>query len=300
MRYGVNIPPFAEFADVRALAELAREAEAAGWDGFFIWDHMMFGGLAIADPWVALTAIALATSHIRIGSMVTPLPRRRPVKLARETVTLDHLSNGRLILGVGIGAGPWEYDYLGEEGDPKVRGEMLDEGLEVLTRIWSGEPFSFEGKHYSIHGTSGMQQSNAPGDARFQPPTLQQPRIPIWVAGMWPNKPPFRRAAHWDGVFPILATTSLDGLPLAPAELRQIAAYTLAHRTSDAPFEVVVSGQATSDGVAWPNGSVADYAGAGATWWIEDIIPWRFGWQEQGPWPVEAMRERVRHGPPRV
>jgi hypothetical protein len=173
MRYGIAIPPFAEFSDVRALADLAREAEDAGWDGFYIWDHMMFGAFAIADPWVALTAIALATSRVLIGPMVTPVPRRRPVELARETVTLDHLSNGRLILGVGTGAGPWEYDYLGEEGDPKARGEMLDEGLEVLTRIWSGEPFSFDGKHYSIHGTAGWEPSDTPSEARFQPPALQ-------------------------------------------------------------------------------------------------------------------------------
>jgi hypothetical protein len=298
MRYGITIPPFAEFADVRALAELAREAEAAGWDGFFVWDHMMFGGFPIADPWVALTAIALATSRIRLGPMVTPLPRRRPVKLGRETVTLDHLSNGRLILGVGIGMGPWEYDYLGEEGDPRVRGEMLDEGLEALTGIWSGQPFSFDGRHYSIHGTSGREQSETPGDAQFSPPALQQPRIPIWVSGFWPNKPPFRRAARWDGIFPIKRSQTFE--MLTSEELRVLVAYTLAHRTSAAPFDVVVCGQTTSDGVVWPTGTVADYVAAGATWWLEDITPWRFDWQEKGPWPVEAMRERVRQGPPRL
>src|SRR5690349_2158375 len=121
MRYGISIPPFAEFSDVRMLADLAREAESAGWDGFFVWDHMMMGPFPIADPWIALAAIALATSRVRIGPMVTPLPRRRPTKLARETITLDHLSGGRLILGVGTGFGPWEYEYLGEQGDARVR-----------------------------------------------------------------------------------------------------------------------------------------------------------------------------------
>jgi alkanesulfonate monooxygenase SsuD/methylene tetrahydromethanopterin reductase-like flavin-dependent oxidoreductase (luciferase family) len=297
MRYGIAIPPFAEFADVRALAGLAREAQAAGWDGFFIWDHMVFGGFPIADPWIALSAIALATSRIRIGPMVTPMPRRRPVKLARETITLDHLSNGRLILGVGIGAGPCEYEYLGEEGDPKVRGEMLDEGLEVLTRIWSGEPFSFDGKHYSIHGTSGWEQSATPGEARFQPPSLQQPRIPVWVAGTWPNKPPFRRAARWDGVYPIKASKTFE--LLTPAEVREISAYTRDHRGSAVPFDIVIPGQTEGDSAAADVERVAPYAEAGATWWLEDLQPWRFGWQEQGPWPVEEMRERVRCGPPR-
>jgi hypothetical protein len=297
VRHGITIPPFAEFADVRALADLAREAEKAGWAGFFVWDHMMMGALPIADPWVALTAIALATERVRLGPMVTPLPRRRPTKLARETTTLDRLSGGRLILGVGIGSGPWEYEYLGEQGDPKVRGEMLDEGLAVLTGLWSGQPFSFDGKHYSIHGTPGTERSEQPGEARFFPPSLQQPRIPVWVSGMWPNKPPFRRAARWDGVYPIKRGEMFE--MIAPEELRACLAFTLVHRTNADPLEVVISGQSEADGAVWPRGAVADYAAAGATWWLEDITPWRFGW-ESGPWPVEAMRERVRQGPPRV
>jgi hypothetical protein len=296
VRYGINIPPFAEFSDVRILADLAREAEAAGWDGFFVWDHMMMGTFPIADPWIALAAIALATERLRIGPMVTPLPRRRPTKLARETDTLDHLSRGRLILGVGTGSGPWEYDYLGEQGDARVRGEMLDEGLEVLAGIWSGNPFNHVGAHYRVQGTPPFDTTSAPAEARFAPPALQQPRIPVWVAGMWPNKPPFRRAARWDGVFPIKLSDSFE--MITPHELHACAAYTLAHHTGDAPFTVVVSGQSTRDGTVWPAGTVSDYVAAGATWWLEDITPWRFEW-ESGPWPVAAMRERVRKGPPR-
>src|SRR5579884_3931949 len=146
MRYALNLPAFGEFADVRVLAALAREAEDAGWDGFFIWDHIQSErGRSVADPWVALAAIAVKTERIRIGALVTPLPRRRPWKFARETATLDHLSGGRLIVGVGIG-GEWyrEYSAFGEPVDDKTHAAQLDEGLDVLVGLWSGEPFSYE------------------------------------------------------------------------------------------------------------------------------------------------------------
>src|SRR5918994_3738575 len=154
-RYGVSVPNFGVGVDARAIAELAREAEEGGWEGFFLWDHLLAfspGPVPVVDPWVALTAVALSTSRVWLGPMVTPLPRRRPAKLARETASLDHLSGGRLILGVGIGAMPYEYDYLGEEADTRVRGAMLDEGLEVLTGLWSGEPFGHHGEHYRVAG----------------------------------------------------------------------------------------------------------------------------------------------------
>src|SRR5215216_1948602 len=151
VRYGVSVPNFGVGVDARAITELAREAEEAGWDGFFLWDHLLAfspGSVPVVDPWVALTAVALSTSRLRLGPLVTPLPRRRPVKLARETVTLDHLSGGRLVLGVGSGSGPWEWDYLGDEPSPTTRGEQLDEGLDLLTKLWSGEPVLHNGKHY--------------------------------------------------------------------------------------------------------------------------------------------------------
>src|SRR5919202_2140498 len=148
MRYGVTVPNFGECFDPRTLAEMAREAEAAGWDGFFLWDHVQFMPTPTVDPWVALAAIALATERVRIGPLVTPLPRRRPVKLARETVSLDHLSNGRLVLGVGIGDPvQWEFGWFGEPTEAKHRGAMLDEGLAILDGLWSGEPFAFSGAH---------------------------------------------------------------------------------------------------------------------------------------------------------
>jgi alkanesulfonate monooxygenase SsuD/methylene tetrahydromethanopterin reductase-like flavin-dependent oxidoreductase (luciferase family) len=146
MKFGIYLPNFGPFGDARVLADLAREAENAGWDGFFIWDHIAGGNLPIVDPWVALAAIAIATRKIRIGTTVTPLPRRRPWKVAREAVSIDHLSGGRLTLGVGIGLGDAEWAHLGEETDLKKRGAMLDEGLSVLIGLWSGEPFSYAGQ----------------------------------------------------------------------------------------------------------------------------------------------------------
>lgn len=148
MNYGVTIPNFGHFFNPRSLAALAHDAEEAGWDGFFLWDHVFYGLFPTVDPWIALAAIAMATYHMRIGPMVTPLPRRRPPKLARETVSLDHLSGGRLTLGVGIGALPWEWDHLGEQTNIRTRGAMLDEGLDLLTEIWSGRPVTHRGEHY--------------------------------------------------------------------------------------------------------------------------------------------------------
>ena len=153
MKFGINLPPFADFASPLAIADLAAEAERAGWDGFFLWDHMIFSPafFPIADPWVALAAAAMRTQQIRLGTMLTPLARRRPWKLARETVSLDQLSAGRFTLGVGLGdPAQWEYGFFKEETDARLRAEKLDEGLAVLTGLWSGEPFSFQGKHYQI------------------------------------------------------------------------------------------------------------------------------------------------------
>ena len=297
MRYGISVPNFGDYFHPRTLAGLPRDAEAAGWDGFFIWDHVLFGAFPHADPWVALAAIAMCTERITIGTMVTPLPRRRPVKLAREAASIDHLSGGRLILGVGIGAGPWEWEELGEEADLKTRGAMLDEGLDVLTGIWSGEPFRHKGEHYTVH----VELPGSTGPAAFLPRPLQSPRIPIWVAGLWPHKPPFRRAARWDGVVPLLAGAGpLEIKPMTPAALAEIVAYVRRHRADpEARFDVTAAGETPGDDPGEGARIVAPFAEAGATWWIEDVSPFRFDWDWGGPWPVEQMNARIRHGPPR-
>lgn len=291
MRYALDVPNSGDFFHPRLLAELAYEGEQSGWDGFFIWDHMtmfvperaarekgddMVTG-PIVDPWIALAAIATRTERIRIGTMVTPVPRRRPWKLARETVSLDHLSNGRLILGVGLGHPPGaEYERFGEEGAARVRAAKLDEGLEVLTGLWSGRPFSFEGEHFRLEETT------------FLPTPVQTPRIPVWVGGTWPHKGAFRRAARWDGVYPIRD----DEEGVSPNDLRAIAAYVKKHRVVDDPFELVASaGDSGADPVSAAE-SVAAYAEVGATWWV-------LGLHSSYP-TLDDVRARIRQGPPRV
>jgi alkanesulfonate monooxygenase SsuD/methylene tetrahydromethanopterin reductase-like flavin-dependent oxidoreductase (luciferase family) len=216
------------------------------------------------------------------------------VKLAREAVTLDHLSGGRLIMGVGSGGGPWEWEYLGEEPDPVVRGAMLDEGLDLLTRLWTGEPLIHSGRFYQFRGDLGPGQPEL-APTPLLPKPVQSPRIPLWVAGAWPRKRPFRRAARWDGVVPLLSGSDF-GESLTPEHTRAIVEYLARHRETDAPMEIAIGGHTESD----TDRARADaHAEAGATWWLEGISPWAFGWRWEGPWPVEAMRERVRRGPPR-
>lgn len=276
MRFGVNMPNFGAFGDARALADLAREAEEHGWDGVFIWDHIGADWGAentFADPWIALTAMAMQTSRITLGAVVTPLPRRRPWKVAREAVTLDHLSGGRLILGVGIGSDfGQEYSAYGESPDDRLHGAMLDEALEIITGLWSGEPFSFEGAHYQIHG------------ARYQPTPVQRPRIPIWVAAVWPHKKPLRRAARWDGLCPLV-----DDHQMSPEQLREALAYVRPLLSADKPFDVLAYGGTPGQDEAAETALVAAFRDAGATWWQESMAP---------DDTLDYARERIRRGPP--
>lgn len=282
LRWAVSLPNFGPFADPDHLLDLARRAEAAGWEGFFLWDHIHAGDWAgpVIDPWVALGAVAQATEQITLGTMITPLPRRRPTTLARQTVTLDHLSRGRLVLGVGIGW-PRDLDFanLGDSGDDRVRAAQLDEGLEVLTGLWSGERFSHHGEHYRLT------------DTRFVPRPIQQPRIPIWVGSTWPSRRPFRRAARWDGVVPLVADPAADFRPPTPAELREIVSYTMEHRSSPRPFEIAL-GESLSGYREPASEVVGPYIEAGATWWLEAI-----GWPVR---PYEFWPEYVSAGPPPV
>jgi alkanesulfonate monooxygenase SsuD/methylene tetrahydromethanopterin reductase-like flavin-dependent oxidoreductase (luciferase family) len=289
MKYAIYLPNFGGFGNARVMADLARDAETAGWDGFFMWDHIAADFPAeMVDPWVALSAVAMQTEHLRIGTTVTPLPRRRPWKLARETVSIDRLSDGRLTLGVGIGLGAHEWDHLGEETDLKKRGVMLDEGLDVLTGLWRGESFNYDGQHYHIK------------DARFLPTPVQRPRIPIWVGGFWPNKAPMRRAARWDGVFALAEWKEDAGPDYFLCHFKAATAYTLEQRAQlgiDGPFDVI------SMGVTPPGSDPAEvigpYAEAGATWWLELVTPWRLGQDGSGEWPMEALRAIILHGPPK-
>jgi alkanesulfonate monooxygenase SsuD/methylene tetrahydromethanopterin reductase-like flavin-dependent oxidoreductase (luciferase family) len=249
VKRGIFVAPFDELVEPRLLAELAQLAEARGWDGFFVWDHIRYRApvRAVADPWVTLAAIAYATSELRLGPMVTPLARRRVQKLARETVTLDHLSDGRLTLGVGLGSDRSdELGPFGEETDPRERARLLDQGLTRLAEFWDGE---------------------------FEPAPLQRPRIPVWVASRWPNRRPLRRAARWDGLFPI----ELPG----PDELAVLVDEVRALRDGDSgPFDFVIEAPAGEDLAAWE--------AAGATWVLNSF----------GPEPGAAdVRAQIEAGP---
>ncbi len=278
MRFGVDIPNFGHWSDPRQVAQLAVEIEAAGWDGLSIWDHILvFDGAEVVDPWIALSAAAAATERIILMPMVTPLPRRTPWKLAREVVSLDHLSGGRFILGVGIG---WptdpEFTRFAGPQDPRMRADMLDEGLQILEGLWSGEPFEFAGAHYTL------QRS------QFLPRPLQRPRVPIWVAGMWPNRRPFRRAARFDGAVPIFVDGE-DPLPPSPELIGEVAGYIANHRTEDRPYDLSAAGTMFGTG----GGSETDLAAiaeAGATWWREQWVP---GTMDHDDW-----LRRIRRGPP--
>jgi alkanesulfonate monooxygenase SsuD/methylene tetrahydromethanopterin reductase-like flavin-dependent oxidoreductase (luciferase family) len=218
MKRGLYLAPFDELANPRLLAELARAAESVGWDGLFLWDRIAYPPRerAVADPWVALSAIASVTETLRLGPMITPLSRRRVQKVARETVTLDHLSNGRLTLGVGLGNAD-DLGPFGEAVDPRERGRLLDEGLERLGGFWSGG---------------------------FRPLSVQSPRIPVWVAATWPNRRPVRRAIRWDGLFPI-DLPGPEGLAELAEEVRQ------ARAGSDDPFDLVVEVPPGADVHVW-------------------------------------------------
>ncbi|MEO1646687.1 MAG: LLM class flavin-dependent oxidoreductase, partial [Chloroflexota bacterium] len=223
MKYGIYLPNFGVFGDAWVMASLAKEAEDAGWDGFFIWDHVARPFVTpLVDPFVALTAVAMNTEKITFGTMVTPIARRRPQVVARQTASLDVLSGGRFVLGVGLGSGrDVEWAHFEEETDLKTRAEMTDEALAILDGLWTGEPFSYEGKHYMV------------GESQFLPMPVQQPRIPIWIAGYYPHKAPMRRASRWDGMF-ILYGNADDPIEA----LRDSIAYVQEQRTADTLFDV--------------------------------------------------------------
>lgn len=277
LRRALYVPNFGTFAEPSFVADLAAEAERAGWDGFFMWDQLLFEvDVPISDSWMTLAAVATATQRIQLGPLVTPLPRRRPWKVAREAVTLDRLSAGRLVLGVGLG-GDWyrELSAFGESDDLWLLAERLDEGLQLIVSLWSGEVVRHEGRHYRAI------------DVRFVPRPMQSPRIPIWVAAVWPNRKPLRRAARWDGVCPIRA----DQTPLDPTEVEAIAEFLRAERGSLAGFDVVVQGSTLGLDEAGTRRLLEQYGAAGATWWLESLR-----------WDISAQEARavVRRGLPAI
>jgi alkanesulfonate monooxygenase SsuD/methylene tetrahydromethanopterin reductase-like flavin-dependent oxidoreductase (luciferase family) len=274
-RRGLAVPCFAE--DPADLVALGIAAERAGLDGFFLWDHLVHSntgdGPPIVDPWQVLAVIAAGTTRIRLGTMITPVARRRPWKLAKEATTLDLLSGGRVILGVGLGAPAGEFTLFGEPAGARRRAELLDEGLDVLAGLWSGHPFSYAGSHYTV------------GPVSFTPTPRQRPRVPVWVGGELPAAGPVARAARWDGFVPIHRERP-DGVA-TPHDIAAVLDRIGALRGSTEGFDIAVWG--TLDASGQLAGVLPDYAAAGATWWLESVKS-RPGW-------LEAVRERLRRPP---
>ncbi len=285
MRYSINIPNFGDFADARAVARVAEAAEQAGWGGLFVWDHVVHvkrarKGQPFGDPWMLLTAAALATSRIRLGTLVTPVPRRRVHQLARQVATLDAISGGRVVFGAGLG-GPIEDEYgsFAEPTDPVLLAELLDEGLDLLARYWSGEPVNHDGRHYQVR------------DVTLLPASAQRPRPPVWIGGFWPHRRPMRRAARWDGAVPLFTTAGHGQIPPVD-QVRDLIAYIGKHREKETPFEIVLGGASPADPVE-ARETIAALADAGATWWDERQLQGSDDLYRETP-----VLRRIDQGPP--
>lgn len=275
MKYGFVL----SYGTPNDILRLAIEAEDAGWDGVFTWDAISIGKTPVYDPWVMMGAIAGVTEHVTIGAMILPLARRRPWKVAKEAVTIDHLSDGRLVLPVALGV-PDDAGFNAvntDSTDRKQRAERLDEALEILALGQIGEPFSYDGKHYQI------------SEMTLLPKPVQE-RIPVWSVGAWPHEKSLQRSAKWDGIIPIDMSPGRKAFdPVQPDVLREIVAWCQAHQQATTPFDVVIEGKTKGAEDTDYVGSVQD---AGATWFIESR------WDETET--PESLLDRIRKGPPRV
>lgn len=291
MRFGVTLPNAGLGDDPTVLADLARDAEEAGWDGVFVWDagvpdHEIAQqpddpALApVIDPWLALALMAQATERVAIGPMIAPLARRRPWKVAQESVTLDHLSGGRFVLPVGLGWAPdaW-FAKVGEPLDARTRAERLDEALAIIDGLWRGDEVRANGKHFPVDGL------------RLRPLPVQRPRIPVWVVGGWRSRRSLARAARWDGVIPQRIKSEE---PLTPEELRELVAVVRSERDDDA-FDVVIEGLTPEHDPDESSAYTRGLAAAGATWYLDGV--WMYMYETPGS--PDAIRRRIRKGPPR-
>lgn len=276
MRYGI----VASFGSLDQILDMATAAEESGWDGFFTWDGISVGDMDTYDPWALLGAVAVRTTRIRLGAMVFALPRRHPWKVARETVTVDRLSRGRLVLPVGLGAvddGGFSR-VSGAPTDRRTRAELLDDSLAILELAWRGKPFNYAGTHHRVE------------DLVFQPRPVQRPHPPVWVVGAWPSERSMSRAVRWDGVLP--TPLGQPGKPVTPQMVADIRAWA-AQRRDDAGegFDIVVEGVLPEDDDV-AAAQVGELADAGATWWVESR------WTGEAARP-ENILARIRRGPPR-
>jgi hypothetical protein len=275
MKYGFVLP----YGDARTAADFAFEAEQAGWDGFFVWEPV-WGW----EAWMMLTAAAMRTQRIKLGTMITPVSRMRPWELASKTVTLDHLSNGRVILAVGLGAVDTGFAEFGEVTDRNTRAKLLDEGLDIITGLWRGQPFTYDGQHYHIKET------------RFYPlpPPVQQPRIPIWVVGAWPREKSMQRVLRYDGLLPNVMDDHGQHRAMTRADVQAMRDYVLANRAETGVFDIVVEGKTPGADLDRAAEITREWAEVGATWWIEAL----WGDPDQ-PVDLDGVRKRLRQGPPR-
>lgn len=285
MRYGLSLPNGGVCGDARVLAELGCLAEEAGWDGVFVEDyivHQSDGAVPTCDPWIALAAMAVGTKHMRLGTSVTPLSRRRPWKVAREALALDQLSNGRFILGVGSGdAGEAGFTRVNEVSDARARAKMLDEALDVIVGLWSGEPFSYEGQYYQVR------------EMTFLPTSVQKPRIPILVGGGWPLKGPSLRAARYEGCCLYKQHEPGDDSDWTPDEVHRLKEFIESHRSEEQrgkPYEIKLGGRSRSKDWEQDRAMMKSLADVGVTWWVEYIPAGE----------LETMREGVLRGPLRI
>ena len=271
MHYGFIIPDMPD-GKTNEIVSLASDAEASGWDAIFYWD-----GDWAYSPWVTLAEMAIRTSRIRIGAILHPLAWRQPWTFARETATLDQLSAGRLIVSVGLGAvmePDWERGRTrwGLPVDRKVRAQLLDEGLEIVNRLWTGEPVTFRGEHYQI------------ADLTLQPTPVQSPRIPIWAVGILGSRKSMNRVLSCDGM--------LIDPSYSPEDMVKLKTVVAEGRTHTSPFDIVMEADTRADTPEEAQAKVRHWADAGATWWVESM------WS--GDSSVEATRARIKQGPPRI
>jgi alkanesulfonate monooxygenase SsuD/methylene tetrahydromethanopterin reductase-like flavin-dependent oxidoreductase (luciferase family) len=265
MKFGFVVP----WGDAADVADMAVAAEANGWGALFVWE-----GLYGTDAWVSLAVAATRTTHLRLGTMLTPVSRRKPWELASQVATVDRLSGGRVILTVGLGAIDSGFEAFGEQTDRKIRAELLDESLDIMQGLWTGKPFGYEGAHYRL------QPSDFPSIGH----TVQTPRPPIWCVGALGREKSMTRVAKLDGLVPQVIDEhgarqpSLDELAAAVAGLRPV--------VGERPFDVVVEANDAEH-------SPAAWAAAGATWWIESM----WGAMSEAD-PVGAAMDRLEQGPP--
>lgn len=277
MKYGFILP----FGDANTAADYAEEAEKIGWDGFFVWESI-WG----VDAWVSLAAAAILTKRIKLGTMLSPLSRMRPWKIASEVTSLDRLSIGRAILSVGLGAMDTGYAAFNETTDRKTRAELLDESLEIITGLWSGKPVKFSGKHYRVD-TSLLPESFAHPEL-----PIQKPSVPIWVVGAWFRQKSIDRAMKYNGIIPNFFDVNGNiamGTP-SPSQIQDVAEYVASHKKHGHLMDIIVEGQTQGDSPRLSRDKVKQHESAGATWWLESM------WHETDP---QAVLLRIHQGPPK-